>query len=46
MAWRRRVLFYVSFRAERAEAPPGTLLYELRGKHTLAELARGAPSDG
>ena len=35
---RRRVLFYASFRAKVAEAPPGSLLYELRGKHSLAEL--------
>jgi ectoine hydroxylase-related dioxygenase (phytanoyl-CoA dioxygenase family) len=31
----RRVVFYASFRAKDAVAPPGTLLYELRGRHRL-----------
>ena len=35
---RRRVIFYLSFKAKNAKAPPGTLLYELRGKHSLADL--------
>ena len=34
---RRRVLFYASFRAREATAPPGTLLYDLRGKHCLGD---------
>ena len=35
---RRRVLFYISFRAAGAHAPPGTLLYDLRGVHSLADF--------
>ena len=35
---RRRVLFYVSFRAQKAKAPPGSLLYELRDRYRLSEL--------
>ena len=35
---RRRVLFYVSFRAKDANAPPGTLLYDLRDKYSLCDL--------
>ena len=35
---RWRVLFYASFRAKGATLPPGTLLYDLRGRHGLAEL--------
>ena len=34
---RRRVLFYASFRAREAKAPPGTLLYDLRERHSLSE---------
>ena len=34
---RRRVLFYVSFRARDAQAPPGTLLYDMRDKHALSD---------
>ena len=33
---RRRVLFYASFRARDAKAPPGTILYDLRGRYSLA----------
>ena len=34
---RRRVLFYASFRARDAKAPPGTLLYDLRERHSLQD---------
>ena len=37
---RRRVLFYVSFRKRQATAPPGTLLYSLRERHSLADFRR------
>ena len=40
---RRRVLFYASFRAREAKAPPGTLLYELRERHSLSSLCTRAP---
>ena len=40
---RRRVLFYASFRARDAQAPRGTLMYDLREKHTLSALCH-APS--
>lgn len=36
---RRRVLFYVSFRARDAAAPPGTLLWKLRERHSLEDWA-------
>ena len=39
---RRRVLFYISFRAKEASAPPGTLLYDLRGRYSLSR----SKSDG
>ena len=35
---RRRALFYVSFRARKALAPPGSLLYALRERYSLREL--------
>jgi ectoine hydroxylase-related dioxygenase (phytanoyl-CoA dioxygenase family) len=34
---RRRVLFYASFRARCAKVPPGTLLYDMRDRHSLRE---------
>jgi len=34
---KRRVLFYVSFKARREEAPPRTLLDGLRGRHSLGQ---------
>ena len=39
---RRRVLFYASFRAREAKAPPGTLLYSLRERHSLSDFLRCA----
>lgn len=35
---RRRILFYVSFRARKVVAPPGTILYDLRERHTLQDF--------